>query len=66
MNPLLGTWQLYKIPCNYIRFYRILETGVEDQSVCGLCHKPTQKKLLPDFKLTLMKAIEIAQNMEAA
>ena len=32
----------------------------------GLCHEPTQKKLLTESKLTLAKAIEIAQSMEAA
>ena len=51
----------FKIPCDYIQFQRILEIGIE-----VLCHKPTQKKLLTNFKLTLVKAIEISQNMEAA
>ena len=46
-------------------FKEYLKQVLRDQSVCGLCHKPTQKKLLTNFKLTLVKAIEIAQNKEA-
>ena len=34
--------------------------------MCGLCHEATQKRLLTKPKLTLTKAIEIVQSLEAA
>ena len=33
--------------------------------MCRLYFEPTQKKLSTQFKLTLVKAIEIAQSLEA-
>ena len=47
-------------------FQEYLEQVLKNQFVCGLHHEPTQKELLTESKLTLTKAIEIAQNMEAA
>ena len=48
------------------QFNEYLEQALRDRLVCGLCHEPTQKKLLTESRLTLVKAIEIAQSMEAA
>ena len=37
-----------------------------DRLVCGLCDKVYQKRLLSECKLTLDKALQIAQSMETA
>ena len=47
-------------------FKEYLEQALRDRLVCGLRHEPTQKKQLTESKLTLAKAIEIVQSMEAA
>jgi len=47
-------------------FNDYLDQALRDRLVCGLCHEPIQKRLLTKSKLTLTKAIEIAQSLEAA
>ena len=47
-------------------FNDYLEQALRDRLVCGLRHGATQKRLLTEPKLTLTKAIEIAQSLEAA
>jgi len=47
-------------------FNDYLEQTLRDRLVCGLRHEPTRKKLLTEAALTLNKAIEIAQSVEAA
>ena len=43
-----------------------LNEALRDRLVCGMRHKGIQQRLLSEFGLTLTKAIEIAQGMEAA
>ena len=43
-----------------------LEQALRDRLVCGLRHEPTQKRLLSEAALSLARANEIAQSMEAA
>ena len=43
-----------------------LTQAIRDRLVCGLRSKGTQKRLLAEADLTLAKALEIAQSMEAA
>ena len=45
---------------------RLLDTALRDRLVCGLSNENAQKLLLAEIDLTLKKAIEIAQAMEAA
>ena len=47
-------------------FNDYLDQELRDRLVCGLCHEATQKRLLTESRLTLTKAIEIAQSLEAA
>ena len=47
-------------------FGEYLEQALRDRLVCGLKHEPTQKRLLSESSLSLAKAIEIAQSVEAA
>ena len=47
-------------------FKDYLDQALRDRLVCGLRHEATQKRLLTEPKLTLTKAIEIAQSLEAA
>ena len=43
-----------------------LEDALHDQLVCGLRNDQMQKRLLTELDLTLEKALQIAQGMEAA
>ena len=43
-----------------------LSEVIRDRTVCGLCNKSIQKRLLAEDGLTLAKTIEMAQGMEAA
>lgn len=43
-----------------------LDEALRDRFVCGLKSEATQKRLLTESDLTLAKAVEVAQNMEAA
>ena len=43
-----------------------LEQALCNRLVCGLKHEPKQKHLLSESTLSLAKAIEIAQSIEAA
>ena len=43
-----------------------MDTALRDRLVCGLGNESAQKRLLAETALTLKKAIEIAQAMEAA
>ena len=47
-------------------FNDYLNQALRDRLVCGLRHEAMQKRLLTESKLTLTKAIEIAQSLEAA
>ena len=49
--------------CDYGAF---LEQALRDRLVCGLRNEASQKHLLSKANLTLEKALEIAQGMEAA
>ena len=48
------------------KFGAFLDEALRDRLVCGLDSEPTQKVLLTKANLTLDKALEIAQGMEAA
>ena len=48
------------------KFEGYLEEALRDRLVCGLRNENTQKRLLTDPELTLAKAIDVAQSMEAA
>ena len=47
-------------------FEAYLEEALRDRLVCGLRSESTQKRLLSEADLTLARAVEIAQSMEAA
>ena len=47
-------------------FGPFLDDALRDRFVCGLQNEAVQKKLLLESKLTFPRAVEIAQNMEAA
>ena len=48
------------------KFEAFLEEVLRDRFICGLCNKAIQRRLLYEPKLTLTKAMEPAQRMEAA
>ena len=50
----------------HCKFETFLDTALRDRLVCGLRNESAQKWLLAETDLTLKKAIEIAQAMEAA
>ena len=52
--------------CKFENATDFLEESLRDCFVIGLCIESTQKWLLTKQKLTLLKAIEIAQSLEAA
>ena len=43
-----------------------LDEALRDRLACGMKDAATQRRLLAESKLTLAKALEIAQGMEAA
>ena len=47
-------------------FGTFLDEALRDRLVCGMKDVATQRRLLAESKLTLTKALEIAQGMEAA
>lgn len=47
-------------------FGTFLNEALRDRFVCGLNDESCQRRLLTDAKLTLIKAVEIAQGMETA
>ena len=49
----------------YCQFGTFLEEALRDRLVCGLRNIATQKRLLAEANLTLTKALEIPQGMEA-
>ena len=48
------------------KFGDYLPQAIRDRLICGLRSEGTQKRLLVEAELTLTKALEIAQRMEAA
>ena len=48
------------------QFGTFLDEALRDRIVCGMKDPATQRRLLTESKLTLAKALEIAQGMEAA
>ena len=48
------------------QFGTFLDEALRDRLVCGMKDPATQRRLLAESKLTLAKALEIAQGMEAA
>ena len=50
----------------HCEFRDYLNDTLRDRLVCGLVNQNIQKKLLSEDRLTLKKAVEIAQGMEAA
>ena len=50
----------------HCKFGNYLEDALRDRFVCGLCNEAIQKRLLAETDLTLSKAMELAQGMEAA
>ena len=50
----------------HCKFEGYLEEALRDRLVCGLKNEGVQKRLLTYSDLTLVKAIEVAQSMEAA
>ena len=57
--------QLRKLT-EHCEFRDNLEEALRDRLVCGMLSVPIQKRLLAEKELTLQKAMEIAQTMEAA
>ena len=57
--------QLRKLT-EHCEFRDNLEEALRDRLVCGMLSVPIQKRLLAEKDLTLQKAMEIAQSMEAA
>ena len=47
-------------------FNDYLDQALKDRMVCGLRHEATQKRLVTELRLMLLKAIEIVQSLEAA
>ena len=47
-------------------FEAYLEEALWDRFICGLCNKAIQRRLLSEPKLTVTKAMKLAQRMEAA
>ena len=47
-------------------FGNYLEEALRDRLVCGLRHESIQKRLLSKAELTLAKAVDLAQSLEAA
>ena len=50
----------------HCEFGDYLDEALRDRLVCGLHTKANQRKLLSEAKLTLKRALELAQGMEAA
>ena len=50
----------------YCEYGAVLDDMLCDCLVCGVRHECIQQKLLSEGKLTLKKAIQIAQSMESA
>ena len=50
----------------HCKFEAYLEEALRDRLVCGLRSEGVQKQLLTYTDLTLAKAVEVAQSMEAA
>ena len=50
----------------HCKFDNYLEDALRDRFVCGLRNEAIQKRLLAETDLTLSKAMELAQGMEAA
>ena len=50
----------------HCKFEGYLEEALRDRLVCGLKNEGVQKRLLTYSELTLAKAVEVAQSMEAA
>ena len=50
----------------HCEFQEYLDQALRDRLVCGLKSEATQKRLLSEPNLTLKRAIEVAQSMEAA
>ena len=48
----------------FCEFGESLDEALQDWLVCGLCNEAYQKQLLSEHKLTLDKALQIAQSME--
>ena len=57
--------QLWKL-AKYCEFGDHLNEALRDRFVCGLKSEVTQKRLLSETNLTLNRAVEIAQGIEAA
>ena len=57
--------ELRRLATHY-KFGGYLSEALRDMLVCGLKSESTQKRLLAETELTLAKAVEIAQSMEAA
>ena len=50
----------------HCEFGETLDETLRDRLVCGLCDEAYQKHLLSERKLTLDKALKIAQSMKTA
>ena len=50
----------------HCKFGAFLDEALRDRLVCGLRSEATQKRLLSEADLTLKKAVDLAQGMEAA
>ena len=50
----------------HCKFETYLEEALRDRFVCGLCNEAMQRRLLAETDLTLTKAMELTQSMEAA
>ena len=52
--------------CKFEETKNFLEDSLRDRFVCGLRSESARKRLFQEDKLTLIKAIELAQNLETA
>ena len=62
---MLSTAELRRL-ATHCTFGDYLDDAVHDRLICGLLHSGTQHRLLSEADLSLAKAMEIAQGMEAA
>ena len=65
MNPSPNIWQRYVV-CLRIAISKHLNEALRDRLVCGLRSENIQRRLLAEKDLSLQKAVDIAQGMEAA
>ena len=54
------------MPLSTLRLPKLLGSSSRDGLVCGICNESIQRRLLAENDLSLVRALELAQGMEAA